>query len=422
MSGARRIFSIPGRFGMRRGGVLDAVQVAYETWGELNAARDNAVLIFTGLSPSAHAASSAADPTPGWWEEMIGPSRPIDTRRFHVICVNSLGSCFGSTGPASTDPATGAPYRLDFPVLTLEDVAAAGRRLLEHLGIDVLHTLVGPSMGGMTALAYAAQNPGKARRLLLISCAARALPYAIALRSLQREMVLQDPAFAAGRYDAAAGPLPGMRMARKLGMITYRSAREWEQRFGRERIAQERQDGDGYAPDFEIESYLEANAQKFIGQFDPACYLALSRASDLFDLAEHGGSVAAGLGHLGVETAMVIGVETDVLYPIHQQRELAAGLAQAGVPVVLEELPSIQGHDAFLVDMDRFRPPVARFFAQDQPRPRGLLGQLLDDGRLDAALPESRVQHRARLHIAGAADHRAGHRIADDGIAALQGP
>ncbi|MCZ7654506.1 MAG: alpha/beta fold hydrolase [Rhodocyclaceae bacterium] len=188
--------------------------------------------------------------------------------------MNSLGSCFGSTGPASPDPATGEPYRLDFPVLTLEDVAAAGRLLLGHLGIDVLHTLVGPSMGGMTSLAYAAQFPGKARRLLLVSCSARALPYAIALRSLQREMILRDPGFADGRYDAAAGPLAGMRLARKLGMITYRSAGEWEQRFGRERIPEERQGGDGFAPDFEVESYLEAHAQKFAGQFDPACYLA----------------------------------------------------------------------------------------------------------------------------------------------------
>ncbi len=378
---------------MRRGGVLEQPLIAYETWGRLNAARDNAVLIFTGLSPSAHAASSPADLAPGWWEEIVGPSRPIDTRRFHVICVNSLGSCFGSTGPASPDPATGEPYRLDFPVLTLEDVAAAGRLLLGHLGIDVLHTLVGPSMGGMTSLAYAAQFPGKARRLLLVSCSARALPYAIALRSLQREMILRDPGFADGRYDAAAGPLAGMRLARKLGMITYRSAGEWEQRFGRERIPEERQGGDGFAPDFEVESYLEAHAQKFAGQFDPACYLALSRASDLFDLAEHGGSVADVLARLGVESALVIGVQSDVLYPVHQQRELASGLAQGGAQVVLEELPSIQGHDAFLVDMDRFRPVIAGFFAEDRPRQYGRLGQLLHDSRLDAALPEPCVQH-----------------------------
>lgn len=362
VSSARQFFEIPGEFAMHRGGSLLRPVIAYETWGELNSRRDNAVLIFTGLSPSAHASSSPSDPAPGWWEEIVGPSRPIDTRRFFVICVNSLGSCFGSTGPASIDPHTGEPYRLTFPVLTLEDVATAGRRLLEHLGIDVLHTLVGPSMGGMTALGYAVMYPGKARNILLISCGSRSLPFAIALRSLQREMIRRDPAWAAGNYPPGSGPVMGMQLARKLGMITYRSAQEWEQRFGRERVSEERQTGDPFAIDFEIESYLEAHAQKFTGQFDPNCYLYLSRASDLFDLAEHGGSVPAALRRIRADRVLVIGVSTDFLFPIHQQRELATGLRESCDHVMLEELPSIQGHDSFLVDMDRFRPPIRRFF------------------------------------------------------------
>jgi homoserine O-acetyltransferase len=361
-SGARQLLEIPGSFEMRRGGALERPSIAYETWGRLNAARDNAVLVFTGLSPSAHASSSTLDPAPGWWEEIIGPSRPIDTRTYFVICVNSLGSCFGSTGPASNDARTGRRYGLRFPVLSLEDVAVAGRRVVEHLGVDVLDTLVGPSMGGMTALGYAVQFPGKARRLLLISCGVRALPFSIALRSLQREIIRRDPAWAGGNYEPGAGPIVGMRLARKLGMITYRSAQEWEQRFGRERIPEERQSGDSFALDFEIESYLEAHAQKFTGQFDANCYLYLSRASDLFDLAEHGGSVTAGLKRVSAARALVIGVATDILYPLHQQRELASGLAGSCAEVALEELPSIQGHDSFLVDMDRFRPVIAGFF------------------------------------------------------------
>ena len=362
MSAARQLFQVPGSFEMRRGGVLERPVIAYETWGQLNAARDNAVLIFTGLSPSAHATSSPADTAPGWWEEIVGPSRPIDTRRFFVVCLNSLGSCFGSTGPGSDDPRTGRRYRLDFPVLSLEDVAAAGQLLVDHLGIGRLHTVVGPSMGGMTALGHAVLFPGKARRLVLISCGPRSLPFAIALRSLQREMIRRDPAWADGQYDPGAGPITGMRLARKLGMITYRSAQEWEQRFGRERIPGERQSGDCFAVDFEIEAYLEAHAQKFTGQFDPNCYLYLSRASDLFDLAEHGGSVEAGLKRVRAERALVIGVGTDFLFPVHQQRELAAGLRACVPDVSLEELPSIQGHDSFLVDMDRFRPVIQRFF------------------------------------------------------------
>ncbi len=359
---ARRILELPGTFPMRRGGVLERPVIAYETWGELNPARDNAVFIFTGLSPSAHATSCPQDPAQGWWEEVVGPSRPIDTGRYFVVCANSLGSCFGSTGPASVDPRTGNRYGMSFPVLSLEDIAAAGRRLLDHLGVDALHTLVGPSMGGMTALGYTALFPGKTRRLLLISCGPRSLPFAIALRSLQREMIRRDPAWAGGAYEPGAGPVAGMRLARKLGMITYRSAQEWEQRFGRERIPGERQSGDSFALDFEIEAYLEAHAQRFTGQFDANCYLYLSRASDLFDLAEHGGSVMAGLKRVRVARALVIGVTTDFLFPIHQQRELAAGLAQSCGEVVLEELPSIQGHDSFLVDMDRFRPVIRRFF------------------------------------------------------------
>jgi len=363
VSGAGQQFRWPGPFAMRRGGTLESPQVAYETWGELNPARDNAVLIFTGMSPSAHASSSPADPSPGWWEEMVGPGRPIDTRRHFVVCVNSLGSCFGSTGPASVNPATGQRYGLDFPELTLEDVAVAGHGVLQHLGIRQLHTLVGPSMGGMTALALAILYPGISRRLLLISTAAHSLPFAIALRSLQREMIRRDPAWQGGHYAPGAGPVAGMQLARKLGMITYRSAQEWEQRFGRQRLAEPRQAGDPFGQDFEVEAYLEAHARKFTGQFDANAYLYLSRASDLFDVAEHGGSLAAGLARIQAEDVLVIGVSSDFLFPPAQQRELAEGLAAGGLRVDYVELPSVQGHDSFLVDSDRFRPVVADFFA-----------------------------------------------------------
>jgi len=362
MTAARKFSQFPGRFEMRRGGYLDRPVIAYETWGELNEARDNAILIFTGMSPSAHATSSPVDPSSGWWEEMVGPSRPINTRRYFVICINSLGSCFGSTGPSSIDPATGKRYGLSFPVLSLEDVASAGKFVVDEFGIKRLHTVVGPSMGGMTTLAFAVQYPLMTHNLALLSTAARALPYSIAMRSLQRELIRRDPDWEGGNYAAGAGPVNGMRLARKLGLVTYRSAREWEQRFGRERVDEERQTGNAFALDFEIEAYLEAHAEKFIGQFDANSYLYLSRASDLFDVAEHGGSVAAGLSRVRAERVLVVGVETDTLFPIAQQRELASGLDARGRDVHLVELPSIQGHDSFLVDMDRFRPVIASFF------------------------------------------------------------
>lgn len=360
---ARRTVEIAKPFPMRLGGALPAVTIAYETWGELDARRRNGILIFTGLSPSAHAASSAKDPAPGWWEDMIGPGRPLDTNRWFVICINSLGSCFGSTGPASPEPAAGQPYRLRFPVLTLEDVARGGFEVVRHLGIESLAAVVGPSMGGMSAHAFCATFPGVARSLVSISAATRSTPFAIALRSLQREMIRRDPAWADGQYPVDAPPITGMRLARKLGMITYRSAEEWLVRFGRERAAQERKPGDPFGIDFEIESYLEAQASKFVGQFDANCYLYLSRAMDLFDLAEHGGSVDAALARSHLERALVIGVRTDLLFPLDSQRELAGGLERAGVATEFQPLDSIQGHDSFLVDMERFRPLIGEFVA-----------------------------------------------------------
>ncbi|MEJ2132312.1 MAG: homoserine O-acetyltransferase, partial [Gammaproteobacteria bacterium] len=255
-------------------GTIHSPTIAYETSGTLNAARDNGILIFTGLSPSAHVCATEDDPSPGWWEAMVGPDKPIDTNRYFVVCANSLGSCFGSTGPASVNPETGELYRLHFPVLTLEDIATATRHVLAALGIRQLAAAVGASMGGMTALAFAVLFPGISRALVLISSAARSLPFSIALRSLQREIIRRDPAWSNGEYDHA-GPVTGMRLARKLGMITYRSATEWEQRFGRERVTDEHETGDPFCIDFEVESYLEAHANKFIGTFDANCYLYL---------------------------------------------------------------------------------------------------------------------------------------------------
>ncbi len=360
---ARRLLQLEGVFEMHRGGRLMTPTIAYETWGELNENRDNGILIFTGLSPSAHAASSTADPSPGWWEEMIGPGRALDSHRYYIICVNSLGSCFGSTGPASVNPETGEIYRLTFPVLTLEDVARAGYEVIQSLGISELAATVGPSMGGMSALAFEILFPGVSKGFVSISSGSRALPFSIALRSLQRELIRRDPDWQMGNYTSERMPIQGMRLARKLGMITYRSAEEWRVRFGRERIAEERVSGDPFCMDFEVESYLQNHAEKFTGQFDPNCYLYLSRASDLFDVAEHGASLAAGLGCVEAPRVLVIGVFTDFLFPIHQQRELAEGLNRADRDLHYVELESIQGHDSFLVDMDRFRPVLADFFA-----------------------------------------------------------
>ena len=347
---------------MHRGGYLESPTLAYETWGELNDARDNAVLIFSGLSPSAHATSSPEDPSAGWWEDMIGSGLPVDTDRYFVICVNSLGSCFGSTGPASINPETQRIYRLEFPVLTLEDVAEAAYGVVCQLGIETLHTVIGCSMGGMTGLGYCVRHPDAVKGFISISSATRAEPFSIAVRSLQREIIRSDPNWQDGNYSADSPPIVGQRLARKLGMITYRSAEEWRERFRRERATDEGGTGDRFKIEFSVEFYLEHHAKKFTGDFDPNCYLYLSHASDLFDLAEHGGSLKSAFSRMRLDRALVIGVTTDILFPLHQQQELAEGLAQFCEKTDFVELPCIRGHDSFLVEMDAFRPVICEYF------------------------------------------------------------
>jgi homoserine O-acetyltransferase/O-succinyltransferase len=362
MPDATQYFDLPSPFAMKRGGALMGARLAYETWGTLSAARDNAILILTGLSPGAHAASNAADTSPGWWEEMVGAGKHIDTNRWFVICVNSLGSCKGSTGPASVNPATGKVYKLDFPDLTLEDVANSAHALVRHLGIERLACLIGNSMGGMSALGYLVHHPGSVRAHISISTAPQAQPFAIAIRSLQREAIRLDPNWREGEYDDDHYPEAGMSIARKLGVITYRSSMEWVGRFARIRLDHDQREDDPFGNEFAVESYLSGHARRFVRNFDPNSYLYLSRASDWFDIAEYGnGSIAEGLRGIHVERALVIGVSTDILFPLSQQQEIADGLRAGGAAVDFVPLDSAQGHDSFLVDIPRFGAAIAGF-------------------------------------------------------------
>jgi len=364
--GTRGTHTLRRPFAMRRGGVLASVTLAYESWGALNPARDNVVLLFTGLSPTAHAASSTADPSPGWWEEMVGPGRALDTDLHHVVCVNSLGSCFGSTGPAAVDPVSGERWGPRFPILSIEDIAGAAHALLADLGIARLRAVVGNSLGGMTALAYCLQFPQAVRAAVLSSSAAHSLPFAIAIRSLQREHIRKDPAFREGWYAPEHEPVAGMRMARKLGMLSYRSTFEWDERFGRKRVAQPEDAGqNGFGPQFEIEAYLQSHADRFVGGFDANCYLQISRSMDLFDAAEHGpdGTLEAAFARLALEAALVVGVETDILFPVHQQAELARLLAHPDRRTAFARLDCVQGHDSFLIEHARFTAAIKPFLA-----------------------------------------------------------
>jgi len=358
--GATQFLHVEEPFRFFRGGEIPRLDIAFETWGELNAKRSNAALVMTGLSPSAHAASSADNPEDGWWELMIGPGKPIDTRRNFIICVNSLGSCKGSTGPASINPETGKQYRLSFPDLSIQDIAAAGKLVLDTLGIEQLRCLIGPSMGGMSGLALMRQQPDIARHFLAISTAAQAEPFAIAIRSLQREMIVRDPNWQNGAYTEDNWPETGMRLARKLGMISYRSEAEWRERFGRQ--GQDRYSERLFGMHFAIESYLENAARKFIRDFDPCSYLYLSQAMDLYDFCDGYPDMVAAFEPIQLESAKIIGVETDILWPPRQQRDICRGLTAHGVDCNPQLLPSVQGHDAFLVDFDHFGPAIADYF------------------------------------------------------------
>ena len=330
------------------GGTLPAFDLAYESWGELSPARDNVVLLHTGLSASSHAHSHANNPNPGWWEDFIGPGAAIDTDRFHVICTNLLGGCYGSTGPSSTDPATGEPWATRFPIVSVQDMIRAQLLLLDHLGIDTLHASVGASLGGMQSLMLAALAPERVRRIVSISAALRSYPQSIALRFVQRQAVMNDADWRDGRYYGLSFPHRGLKVARGIGTIPYRSGPEWQERFGRRRADN---DTPRLDEDFLVETYLAHQGEKFCLQYDANSYLYISKAMDLFDLMPEERDERPSLDDIRCP-ALVIGVTSDVLFPVRQQRELAEALEKVGCKVRYLELDAPYGHDTFLIERE----------------------------------------------------------------------
>ena len=332
---ATELIRVPGTHILEKGQSLIDPDIAIERIGN---SKNPKILVFTGLSPSAHIASNKYDQSPGWWEFMVGHGKPVDTDQFEVICVNSLGSCFGSTGPASIDPADGKVYGEAFPVITINDIANLAGKALDRNGIEEIFCVIGPSMGGMTALAWLLNHPDRTRHMINISSALEAEPFAIALRSLQREI-------AGLEYKNS------FQLARKLGLISYRSAEEWRKRFGRE----SNQAG------FTIDSYLDKNARKFCKVFDPICFNRLSRTMDEFSIPEKYDDPVKEFSRTGLQSALLIGVSSDTLFPMHQQRALAGVLRDAGVKVDYQEITSPYGHDSFLVDKKNFTTTI-RFY------------------------------------------------------------
>eukprot|EP00041_Stephanoeca_diplocostata_P004184 m.41567 g.41567 ORF g.41567 m.41567 type:complete len:472 (-) comp14942_c0_seq2:352-1767(-) len=329
-------------------GILSEITVAYETWGELNESRDNAILLHTGLSASSHAKSNDLDPNQGWWEKFIGPGRALDTDKYFVICTNVLGGCYGSTGPSSINPDTGERYALTFPVVTVSDMVRAQFLLLDNLGIQALHASVGSSMGGMQSLAAAAMYPSRVKRAISISAAARSHPTAIALRYMQRRILMADPHWNGGNYYDGEFPVMGLKHAREIATISYRSGPEWEQRFGRRKASIQ---APSFRPDFLIETYLEYQGNQWIGKYDPNSLIYISKAMDLFDMGEGHLSLAHGTAQVRCPT-LVIGVQSDILFPITQQREVVDLIKQGGnEEVSYYELNAMYGHDTFLIDV-----------------------------------------------------------------------
>ena len=351
----RRTWMLPQSFALESGRSIERPVTAFETWGEPRG--DNAILLTTGLSPSAHAARHGPEDDPGWWEDMVGPGKPIDTERWFVVCCNVLGGCHGSTGPSSPDPKTGQPYALDFPIVTLRDMMRLQHELLAHVGVERLHAVIGSSMGGMLALEYAALFPEAVDRLIAISASGMTHPFAIALRHVQRRAVMLDPAWRGGRYYDTGQPAAGLSLAREIGTITYRSDIEWTNRFGR---AWQSGDLFDFSGRFEIESYLQHQGEKYPQSYDANSYLYLSRAMDLHDLGRGRGGLIEGTRRIRAR-ALLIGVTTDVLIPVFEIDELAEAFVQAGSPAELHVLDIETGHDSFLIHPDAFGPPIAEF-------------------------------------------------------------
>ncbi|ODQ81223.1 hypothetical protein BABINDRAFT_33828 [Babjeviella inositovora NRRL Y-12698] len=392
------------------GGYLPEFKIAYESWGTLNAAKDNMILVHTGLSASSHAKSQEANPAPGWWENFIGAGKYLDTDKYFIVCTNAIGGCYGSTGPSSFDPADGERYATRFPILSINDMVRAQHCMVtEEFGVAKLFASIGASMGGMQSLAYASEFPEAVGKVVSISGCARSHPYSIAMRHCQRQVLMADANWNRGFYYDGVPPHVGMKLAREIATITYRSGPEWELRFGRNRA--DNSQSPALCPDFLVETYLDHQGEKFSLEYDANSLLYGSKAMDLFDLGIKNRSRALkkrtetesqnlGQGQTGVcalpsqpyqekhqatetpeeslndlvqglkpishKQILVIGVESDILFPVWQQREIAEVLRKGGDGRGIEyhELTnedSMYGHDSFLLALDDIGGPVRRF-------------------------------------------------------------
>lgn len=350
-------------FELEAGGRLKEVDVEYETYGSLNAAKDNVILVAHPLSADAHAAGWDAlaatenrpfrAERPGWWDAVIGPGKALETNTYFVICANVLGSCYGTTSPASVDPDTGKSYGLDFPIVTIGDWVRLQARLLDHLGIDTLHAVVGGSLGGQQALEWAMAYPERVKKCVILAASARLSAEGLGFNAVGRFTIMKDQYFNDGNYyDQPYSPSDGLAAARMLAHITYLSEDAMHAKFGRRLRGKARPDF-GFGIEFEVESYLSYQGSQFISRFDANSYLYITRAMDYYDAADRGnGDLVKACAGVTADM-MVVGFSSDWLYPPGDVRELALALAQNDRSVNYVEIESGYGHDAFLVETEK---------------------------------------------------------------------
>ena len=358
-----RDFVSPEPFTFESGHTIPGFTLRYETYGRLNAARDNVVFIAHALSGDHHAAGIHAltDRKSGWWNNLIGPGKAVDTNHYFAICSNCLGGCVGSTGPSSLNPATGRPWGVAFPPLTVRDMVRADKRLLDHLGVTALQAVIGGSMGGMRVLQFGIEYPAFVRRLLPLATTARENAQGIAFNAVGREAIMQDPEWHRGEYAKGGGPRVGLAIARMMAHITYVSDASMEQKFGRKKRGATA-DAAPFDAQYEVESYLQHQGQAFINRFDANTYLYITKAIDDFDLAGAYGSLEQAFHGVQART-LNVAFTSDWLFPPDQNREIVLALLRAGKAATYAELATDLGHDSFLLDSPQLYDLVRDFLA-----------------------------------------------------------
>jgi len=357
-------FDQPGQeLALEGGGTLAPFTVAYETYGKLSERKDNAILVTHALSGDAHVAGlhSANDRRPGWWDMMIGPGKGLDTDKYFVISSNVIGGCSGSTGPASTNPATGRPYGTDFPIITIADMVNAQARLLDHLGIEKLLAAVGGSMGGMQVLEWAVSHPERVHLCVPLATAARQPTQAIAFNEVGRQAIMADPDWRGGHYYGGKPPAKGLSVARMVGHITYLSDEAMQEKFGR-RLRDIPDYSFTFSADFEVESYLRRQGLSFTNRFDANTYLYITRALDYFDLTRRHGSLVQAFRDVTARF-LVLAFSSDWLHPPYQLKEIVSSLRATHKHVSYYEVESHYGHDAFLLEREKMEGIIGAFLA-----------------------------------------------------------